>query len=115
MTGKSVVTVADEPIPTRLRHKCNWPSCNRQVPVVLFACNTHWRKLPDELRRLIWRTYPVGSEAIATPRVEYLAAEMAVLAWIAGRQYAETGGVMPTGPQEGKRTSGDPGGKEVAS
>lgn len=116
MTENSVVTVADEPIPTRLRHYCNWPKCQRVVPVALFACNTHWRKLPDALRRLIWRTYPVGAEAVAAPSAEYLAAERVVLAWIAGRQCAETGRVRrPTGTQEEKRTSGDPGGKEAAS
>lgn len=64
-------------------HRCHHPACGRLVPPSLLACGPHWRALPAELQREIWRTYRKGQEIDKRPSAEYLAAAEACIAfWI---------------------------------
>lgn len=63
-------------------HHCHWPGCDKQVPPALYACTTHWYKLPLALRNRIWRAYKIGQEITAEPTREYVDASRAVQEWI---------------------------------
>jgi hypothetical protein len=64
------------------KHHCHWPGCDRQVPPALWGCLPHWRKLPKDLQREIWRTFQPGQERTMTPSRAYVAAAEKVRAWI---------------------------------
>lgn len=64
-------------------HHCHWPGCDKKVPPAMWGCKTHWYRLPDALRRKIWRTFQPGQEASKTPSREYVQAAREVQDWIA--------------------------------
>lgn len=43
-------------------HTCHAIGCTVAVPRKLFMCLKHWRMVPRELQRAIWRTYSPGQE-----------------------------------------------------
>lgn len=69
--------------PQTRRHHCHWPGCEKQVPPALWGCKAHWFKLPDDLRRRIWRAYQKGQEETGRPSRDYLEAANDVQACIA--------------------------------
>jgi hypothetical protein len=38
-------------------HPCAAPTCAAMVGAGLLACRRHWRRLPGDLRREVWRTW----------------------------------------------------------
>jgi hypothetical protein len=40
-----------------LKHTCGWPHCKKQVPFKIWGCQKHWKKLPKDLQKLIYKTY----------------------------------------------------------
>lgn len=39
---------------------CRIKGCENEHPRTFFSCGDHWRQLPSDLRRAIWRTYKGG-------------------------------------------------------
>lgn len=64
-------------------HHCHWPGCDRKVPPAAWGCLYHWRKLPKDIRRRIWRAFQPGQEKSKTPSAEYIAAAKEAQKWIA--------------------------------
>lgn len=63
-------------------HACHWPGCTKQVPPATWGCKPHWYKLPQDLRRRIWRAYRVGQEKTKTPSREYVEVAREAQDWI---------------------------------
>lgn len=83
-------------------HFCHWPGCRERVPPKLWGCRSHWRALPLQIQRAIWKAYVPGQEVSKTPSAEYIAAAKAAQEWIktrsvvppareAARPFSETG------------------------
>lgn len=59
-------------------HRCPYEGCQRRLSRDLFACSSHWFKLPEKVRDDVWRAYRrhgVGSAELAK------AHERAYAAW----------------------------------
>jgi len=48
----------------------------------MWGCSTHWRKLPEHLRKAIWRAYVPGQEITKTPSKKYIEVAHTVQKWI---------------------------------
>jgi hypothetical protein len=46
-------------------------------------CGRHWRRVPRELQRAVWRHYKPGQEKTKQPSPEYLAAANAAIEAVA--------------------------------
>lgn len=55
-------------------HPCRWPGCTKHVPYGIWGCQTHWFKLPQDIRTAIFN-------AIGAP--ERAAAAKAAADWLA--------------------------------
>lgn len=76
-------------------HHCHWPGCTRQVPPAMWGCKEHWARLPQAMRRKIWRTYQPGQEKTGTPSAEYVAAAREVRDWcLAQERQAQQGRLL---------------------
>jgi hypothetical protein len=53
-------------------HTCHARGCNKPVPPKLLMCLKHWRMVPGDLQRLVWRHYRPGQEIDKKPTREYL-------------------------------------------
>lgn len=62
-------------------HGCHWPGCKKQVPPAMWGCRVHWHKLPQRIRKAIWRTYRIGQEQRMDPSPEYIAVARAAEEW----------------------------------
>lgn len=69
--------------PQMRNHTCHWAGCEKQVPPAMWGCNTHWYKLPMQLRRDIWATYRPGQEVTMAPSAAYVDVAKKVQSWIA--------------------------------
>lgn len=47
--------------PSHPRHQCPAPRCNQSVPQSRLMCGRHWRLVPEDLKRTIYREYPKRS------------------------------------------------------
>lgn len=63
-------------------HLCHWPGCSRHVPPAMWGCKDHWYRLPDKLRRRVWKSYRPGQENDQQPSADYLAVAREVQDWI---------------------------------
>lgn len=64
-------------------HHCHAIGCERAVPPRLLMCAPHWRQVPGNLQRLIWRSYVKGQEIRKDPTALYLVAQAHVVAYVA--------------------------------
>lgn len=55
-------------------HLCHAVACERPVPPAILMCAAHWRMVPGELQREVWRTYRPGQERDKSPSRAYLTA-----------------------------------------
>lgn len=55
-------------------HLCHAVACERPCPPALLMCAAHWRLVPVELQREVWRTYRPGQERDKSPSRAYLLA-----------------------------------------
>ncbi len=54
-------------------HYCHAMGCGKHVPPKLLMCLKHWRMVPSDLQRLVWRHYRPGQEIDKRPSEAYLA------------------------------------------
>ncbi len=55
-----------------MSHTCHAIDCRTPVPPRLLMCLKHWRMVPRDLQRLVWRHYRPGQEMDKRPTAEYL-------------------------------------------
>jgi hypothetical protein len=60
-------------------HRCHAIGCDIAVPPALLMCIKHWRMVPKDKQREVWRTYRRGQELRKDPTAEYLAAAAAAI------------------------------------
>ncbi len=73
-----IMPLLNTPLPS---HKCHWPGCQVEVDPKMWGCKKHWFRLPQFLRKEVWRTYVPGQEITKTPSMEYIAVAEKVQAW----------------------------------
>lgn len=61
------------------KHTCHAEGCTRIVPPALLMCGRHWKQVPRDLQRDVWRTYRPGQEITKNPSAEYLRAAKAAI------------------------------------
>ncbi len=57
-----------------MSHKCHAYKCTKEVPPKMFMCLKHWKLVPAQMQRDIWRHYKPGQEIRKDPTSEYLKA-----------------------------------------
>jgi len=66
---------------TRTPHLCHAQGCKKAIPERFLMCRKHWRKVPRDLQRNVWRHYVPGQETRKDPSVGWLcAARLAIRA-----------------------------------
>lgn len=53
-------------------HKCHAIGCKREIAPKFLMCPPHWRLVPKEIQREIWRRYRPGQEIDKRPSTEYI-------------------------------------------
>jgi len=69
-------------------HSCGWTGCERQVSAHLWGCESHWFKLPERMRRKVWRAYVPG-QSLATQTDEYRSVMAEVQTFIQSQKVPE--------------------------
>ena len=59
---------------TREEHLCHALNCAIPVPPRMFMCLKHWRMVPRDQQKAIWREYVPGQERRKDPTGAYLEA-----------------------------------------
>jgi hypothetical protein len=59
-------------MPTTTPHNCHATGCNVPVPPKLLMCLKHWRMVPPDIQRGVWRHYRPGQEIDKRPTEAYL-------------------------------------------
>ncbi len=67
-------------------HKCHARNCPKSVPPARLMCIAHWRMVPYQLQKNVWRHYVAGQEITKTPTAEYLAAAKAAIDAVAAKE-----------------------------
>jgi hypothetical protein len=60
-------------------HRCHAHGCVKSVPPRLLMCLSHWRMVPPELQRLVWKHYRPGQEIDKLPSEKYLMVQRAAV------------------------------------
>lgn len=55
-----------------MKHLCHATGCTVEVPPKLLMCPRHWRMVPPDIQRAVWRHYRPGQEIDKRPTKEYL-------------------------------------------
>jgi len=63
-------------------HTCHATGCRVRVPPAMFACRSHWYRLPKAMRDAIWDAYVPGQEIRKDPSAAYLAAARAAISYL---------------------------------
>lgn len=64
-------------------HDCHAIECERQIAPSMLMCRVHWRMVPANLQREVWRTYRKGQEIDKKPSEAYMRAQMAAINHVA--------------------------------
>lgn len=57
---------------SEVKHTCHARGCAKEVPPKLLMCIRHWRMVPRDLQKAVWREYRPGQERTKTPTTAYL-------------------------------------------
>ncbi len=69
-----------------LEHHCHAEGCTRKVKPELLMCFYHWRMVPKDLQREVWRHYRAGQCDDKNPSRDYMAAAKAAIAAVKAKQ-----------------------------
>lgn len=67
-------------------HPCHAIGCPKHIPPAYLMCAEHWRMVPADLQRQIWRTYRAGQEIDKRPSGAYLEAQRAAVLAVARKE-----------------------------
>lgn len=70
-------------------HRCHARGCETEVPPKLFMCSAHWKRVPRDLQKRVWREYRVGQEIRKDPSEAYLRATTAAIEAVAAKERAK--------------------------
>ena len=66
--------------PPRIVHTCHAEGCAEVIDAERLMCRAHWRKVPRDLQKAVWRTYVPGQEKRrGRPSDAYIAAARAAI------------------------------------
>lgn len=66
-----------------MNHLCHAANCKTKVPPKLLMCAKHWRMVPKDIQRRVWKTYRPGQERDKEPSDAYLHAQQSAIAHVA--------------------------------
>jgi hypothetical protein len=69
-----------------MSHTCHARGCATEVPPKLLMCLKHWRMVPRDKQREVWRTYRPGQEVDKQPSEAYLIAANAAIDAVAAKE-----------------------------
>lgn len=72
-------------------HLCHAVACERPVPPAILMCAEHWRMVPGELQREVWRTYRPGQERDKHPSAAYVQAQKRAIEAVAALEQTAEG------------------------
>ncbi len=78
-----------------MNHECHAINCTRIVPPKFLMCATHWRMVPKPLQARVWAAYVPGQEIRKDPTPEYMDAQQAAVAAVAGIEHRRAIGATP--------------------
>ena len=67
-------------------HLCHARGCGRSIPPRLLMCLRHWRMVPIDIQRRIWKHYRPGQEKDKRPSAEYLEVMKEAIAAVAKKE-----------------------------
>lgn len=73
-------------------HHCHAKGCDVAVEPNLLMCLRHWRRVPRQLQKAVWKFYRPGQEEDKAPSAEYIAAARAAIEAVAK---LESGDLFP--------------------
>src|SRR5262245_58739568 len=82
-------------------HQCQAEGCQKLINLGLLMCLDHWRLVPAELQRQVWKHYRRGQEHDGKPSEDYLAAARAAVEAVAQVEQAQiVAQTVGTSPEE---------------
>lgn len=51
-------------------HRCRVPGCRETIPLDMLMCRAHWRLVPKDRQRAVWRTWRARQRAQAPSVIE---------------------------------------------
>ena len=69
-----------------MRHTCHALGCNVAVPPKMLMCLPHWRMVPRDLQKAVWREYVPGQEIRKDPTPAYMAVQAAAVDAVAAME-----------------------------
>ncbi len=69
-----------------MRHTCHARNCEASVPPKMLMCLKHWRMVPRDLQKAVWREYVPGQEIRKDPTPEYMAVQAAAVDAVAAKE-----------------------------
>lgn len=102
MTGKAagVVEQARQDQASGDVHECFVPSCKASIPVSFLMCFKHWKMVPKDLQRAVWRHFKDGQQFDhGKISGDYVDAARAAADFVEQKCYAKK--AKPTNDQQG--------------
>lgn len=69
-----------------MAHRCHAIGCTVEVKPELLMCAKHWRRVPKDIQREVWRSYRSGQCDDKNPSAEWLAAAARAIAAVAEKE-----------------------------
>ena len=69
-----------------MNHTCHAVGCTKAVPPKLLMCLKHWRMVPNDLQKLVWKHYRPGQEIDKRPSVGYMEVQERAVNAVAQRE-----------------------------
>jgi len=67
-------------------HLCHARGCGRPIPPRLLMCLRHWRMVPIDIQRRVWKHYRRGQEIDKRPSKEYLEVMKEAIEYVARKE-----------------------------
>jgi len=67
-------------------HACHARGCDKAVPPKMLMCLRHWRMVPRDLQKAVWREYVTGQETRKDPTDAYMAVQAAAVDAVAAKE-----------------------------
>lgn len=74
-----------------MTHTCHARGCSTEVPPRLLMCLKHWRMVPKDMQKAVWRAYRPGQEVDKNPSPQYLRVAGAAINAVAEKEGLQPG------------------------
>jgi hypothetical protein len=72
-------------------HHCHAKGCTKVVPPRMLMCYPHWKMVPLQIQRWVWREYREGQEIDKQPSHAYMQAMHAAIDAVDAKEHPATG------------------------